>query len=112
MARRPNIETYTAVRATPDAVNIARVTALQARAARPMQGISAGQVVGYDRGDPAHSFTGPVAAANDPAAAMAGTITPAANIYQPQATYQDLAITNPQLAPLAAAQLARMGRTR
>lgn len=94
--------------AAPDLDNIRRLSALMGRAAADMDGTAGpGQVVGYDRGDAAHSFNGPVTLVPSPTSAINGTSSPG-GIYRPTPEFQNGASQNPGLDPYNRALFARM----
>lgn len=97
------------LQADPDTATIDRLLSLQATIGAGLNGRNT-DVVGYDRGDPAHSLTGWVAGAPDPAAGYAAVYAGKGNAYTTQQTIQDTALTNPDLDPYNALLLARMSR--
>lgn len=96
--------------ADPDGPSSARVLGLQAFAARGMQGAT-GTVIGYDKGDAAHSLTGPVNAAPSPTVAVANVSKPSDSVMLgPVAEYSDLASADPEQGSYAEQLFSRIGR--
>jgi hypothetical protein len=95
--------------ADPDNATLGRLGALTGAISRPLQGLTGG-ARGVDRGDPALSFGGPIAAAQSPTNAQAAVTAGAGAGYKPQQVIQDTALTDPTLDPYNALLLQRMGR--
>lgn len=104
--RRPNtVPTLVAV-AVPDHVNIARAAAVARGTARPLKGLSG--VVGYDRGDAAHSFNGPIPAAQNVDRAYGKIAASDDNIHYRAPGMHDAALANTPLGTVARVQYERM----
>lgn len=105
----PGLQLQTVLVATPDIGAINRERALRLATGRMLQG-GAGAVIDYDRGDPAHSFTGVVRGTPDPAAAYAriGRGLDQAQLPHPEA--YDLGTTSEQLTAYQSAMLQRITR--
>lgn len=95
--------------ASPDALNIVRERSLRNQLGHSLQG-QTGTIVGYDRGDPAHSITGPVRAQALPSAAMARVGYSDAQRFTDPAQIYDLGTTDPTANAYQAALLARITR--
>lgn len=96
--------------ASPDYATLGRLDAILNRYGQDMAGGygPAGRgVVGYDRGDPAHSFAGPVARVASPTKSIA-QIASAGGVYTPVAEFQNGVSSDPSLDPYAQLLYARM----
>ena len=107
MSRVKRVLTYVGLAAAPDTANLNRLAALNAAIGRGLNGGN-GNVVGYDKGDPAYTFNGPVAAAPSVARAIGKVAAGPGNIYLPTPGFSEAVSTNPDLDPYNAALLARM----
>lgn len=103
--------TEVALVGNPDVVNIDRQRALYYRVGLGLQGL-AGTVIGYDRGDPAHSLTAVINnPERTPTNAYAAIGRPAdALTMAPTPEFSDMASTNPQLDPYNALLWNRIAR--
>lgn len=97
------------LQADPDTATINRILTLQRTIGAGLNGSNT-DVVGYDRGDPAHSLTGPIEGAPNPTTGYAAVYAGKGNAYTTQQTIQDTALTNPDLDPYNALLLARMSQ--
>lgn len=107
MTRVKRVLTYLGLAAAPDTANLDRLAALQAAIGRGLNG-GDGCVVGYDKGNPAYTFTGPVAATPSVARAIGSVSAGPGNVYLPTPGFSESVSTNPDLDPYNAALLARM----
>jgi hypothetical protein len=101
------LEQVIGLQAAPDYANRARLSSWMARYAADMAGAAEDSVVGYDLGDHAHSFNGPVALVPDPTKAINATAS-GAGVYRPTAEFQNGASQNPDLDPYNRVLWARM----
>lgn len=93
--------------ADPDYANIQRQRAIFLQTGKQLQGFS-GQVVGYDRGDPANSLTQVLPGGPLPTAAIAQVGKPADQ--PPVAVIQDVVMSDPALDPYQAMLWNRISR--
>ena len=107
----PGMEQYIGLRAAPDTVNRGRLAGLMRRYARDMDGTGVPAVMGYDAGDAAHSFSGPVALVPSPTKAINATVDNRKGIYRPTAEFQNGVSQNPGLDPYSRTLWARMNGT-
>jgi hypothetical protein len=105
-----NVQPVVGLAAAPDRVTLGRLRALLSRFGADMAGGDgpAGRgIIGYDRGDPAHSFAGPVARVASPTRSIASVASPA-GVYTPVAEFQNGISADPALDPYSRLLWARM----
>lgn len=91
-------EQFIGVRAAPDVNNRRRLFAWMRRFGQDMSGQSGDVIYGYDRGNAAHSFNGPVALSPNPGAAV-NAPQGEMGIYKTQGEFQDFVSSDPGLDP-------------
>jgi len=109
-----NVQPTIGLSAAPDYATRGRLGSLMRRYGEDMAGGDgpAGRgIVGYDRGDPAHSFAGPVARVASPTRSIA-EIASAGGIYTPVAEFQNGVSSDPTLDPYNRLLYARMRSAR
>lgn len=106
---RPTVRVAVVPRAVPlpDYAAIGRQAALVALYADGMNGQQA-DVIGYDRGDPAHTFKGPVPAVTG--AALSSAPVKGRVVYAPLQNLHNAPPSDPSLFPYLDAAAARLGR--
>lgn len=97
--------------AAPDELNQVRERSLRHQLGHGLQGGS-GTIVGYDRGDPGHSVTGPVQNVPSPTSAYARLSYRDEQRILEQPQVYDQASTDPELDAYQASLLSRIGRKR
>ena len=97
------------LKAAPDANNLRRLSSWMRRYGADMDGSGDLVVMGYDRGNAAHSFNGPVRVVPSPTAAINATVS-AAGVYTPYGVFQDSVSGNPALDPYQRMLWDRMSR--
>jgi len=96
----PNVQT-TGLAAAEDAAPLHRLGGLMRNYAAGLDGTAVG-VRGYDRGNSATTFQGPVTLVPTAAAAVNGVSSPA-GVYKPGGEFQDSLSNNPELDPYSRA---------
>ena len=105
-----NVQPVIGLAAAPDYATRGRLAEVMGRYGEDMAGgygPDGRGIVGYDRGDPAHSFTGPVARAANPTRSIAAVASPH-GVYAPVAEFQNSISSDPSLDPYAQLLYARM----
>lgn len=90
--------TQTVLVAAPDTIGVATMAGLLGSATRNLDG-TADVIVGYDKGDAAHSFNGPVAIAPSPTKAVNAVASAQSGVYKTTPVTQDQPSTNSGLDP-------------